>query len=400
MNQCQFLNLNGRQCSRHTRPEQFPIRYSPKLNLYLCQQHEKIIVHDHVRRFILKYINGEPNYDILSPSIYHRLVHEDDLQHIPYNLTIDRTIFNFSITSKFIRDVDGFGLIADIGYSVSGLDIAFSINSAEQITVPYPYNFDIDNIFNGLIFLDFTDHFIPEPESNQLNSYQVYTLSDSDDDDVSNERTVTNELTDTSERTVTTNIDNDGIVPITNQSNLNTVIDSNTLHNIIDNRSIFNSHNTILSQTIRPIPIYTNLPTSLPTSITQPFTNIDKLKLITITSCHICTTEQLQKGFELSCCNSDVKVCVQCIINDYIIDHLKYKNFDDITDCSMFLKPKKCYYCRRGIDYSELIHDNECKELFASTVHLKNISELRDKFQRMIIQSNEVIDTLRRNLGL
>lgn len=368
MQQCQFLNLNGHQCSRHTRPEQFPIRYSPKLNLYLCQQHEHIIVHDHVKRFIYKYINGEPNYDILSPNIYNRLVHEDDLQHIPYNLTIDRTIFRFMISSRFITDIE-YGHIAHIGYSVDGCDIAFSSNSAEQITVQIPHNFNIDNIFDGLTFLDFTDQFIPEPQSNQPNTSQVYVLSDSDDD---------------------------AQVPVVNQSNTNSEQQSNSLDSIIDNRGIFN----LISNTQIPRPIYTNLPTSLHTSISQPFTNTDKLQLITITSCHICTSEQLQKGFELTCCNSDVKVCVQCIINDYIIDHLKYKNFDDITDCSMFKKPKKCYFCRRGIDYSDLIHDNECKELFASTVHLKNISELREKFQRMIIQSNEVIDRLRHNLGL
>jgi len=336
--QCCFLNLQNTQCGRHRRPELFEIRYSPKLRLWLCAEHEKCIVHDHIRHLLHKFSDQQSNYQSFSSSIINRFLDPAHISHIPAILPITQTLFRFTITN-INATITGL----NIRYSIDSNDIAFIQNCENKTYINFQPIVDINSIFENLTYLH------NEQQSEQINS----------DTDTQQDLNVDSSLVNMFEE----------------------IIESN-----------------VVTHTFENIQLYFNLPRTI-TLIRETTNTIIKCDLTNIDECQICNVSENQKGFGMQCCNADNKVCVKCIMNDYLTKYNEHYEYTQIKDCSIFQKSKKCFFCRKECNYTDIIDDNECKTIFIDLVEKKQLQDIKCKIEDLIRNSNLSIDTLRRNLG-
>jgi hypothetical protein len=117
------------------------------------------------------------------------------------------------------------------------------------------------------------------------------------------------------------------------------------------------------------------------------------LEITTIHYCHICVSEEQQKGFEMSCCSKDNKVCLDCVINQQILENTKYCSVLDIKDINMFYKTQICFFCRNPNSVQNIMNDNYCKQKFVDILQTHIQKELREQEQNHLIQ-------IRSRLGL
>lgn len=348
MNPCQFRNINGNPCRHHTRPE-FPVHYSPKLGIFLCSQHEAFIVQDHIIQFFKANINNLTSpitqYNTFSNSVYLRRLFENDLHQIPPNMNINECLFDFAcyyreynrltIMTKFI--VRNYENLIQIG---STNTINFNFSKLKSIYTPFHPQFtDMENIS---AFYD-----------NYINNYVVMSYINNDSIHQSNIDLLTTQL-----------------------MNFATVNYESNQVNVIEQERV----------------IYENIPRQNP--ITHIDTNLEiDIKLTMIDYCHICSSDDLQKGLKMSCCNEDNKICAKCVIHNKLVCHNRYNTYYDIKDMDMFKINNQCFFCRKNITFLKLTTDNQCRTMFVEIIKEK-IREESIQRERLLVENLNI------NLGL
>ena len=116
------------------------------------------------------------------------------------------------------------------------------------------------------------------------------------------------------------------------------------------------------------------------------------LELKTIDFCHICVSEEIQKGFHMSCCNVENKVCITCVISHQLLEKSNYVSFLDI-DTNILQDKQPCFFCRQSNSIERIMDDNECKEKFIELLQINIRQELKQK-------EEEHIARVRSSIGL
>jgi len=338
MNQCQFKNNGGIQCGHH-RNSDFPIHFSQSLQTYLCQQHERIIIENHLEKFIRNKLKHQlPLYSPFSNNIRNRFI--SNIRQIPNEIPLEQCLFKLNIQQIYcLNHQSNYNLVIKLQIeenleTINGL--------IQQLAFINNQNFEIRIIFhsNG-ITLD-----LARERLREMNVIHYPRIPETE-----------------------TMNDNSQIISEVNY-NIETPVRMNRrrLYNIISEFMGVNSNFQNVNQQIYINPN-------------------NELELINVTSCNICMENSNQKGFKLTCCNQDIQVCVQCIINDYITEECKTNSLYTIKDMNMFKKPRNCYFCRKSNIYQQLIKDNECQSKFLHTIREK-IST--DTFLRIQYHMDEV----------
>lgn len=337
---CQFKNNSGIQCGHH-RNSDFPIQFSQSLQMYLCQQHERMIIDDHLQKFIRNKVKHQLlTYSTFSQNIRNRFI--PNIRHIPEELQLDQCLYKFNIQQLYCANmVNSFNIIIKVqldNYFVtengSIHQLAFNNNNIYEIRIiNNSMNISIENVRERLNVIDVL-HYprIPEPQ-----------------------------------------IMND-ISQIISDDNYN--IEE---HISMNRRQIYQ----VLNQYMGILSNYQQVNPSINPN--------NELELINVTSCNICMNETIQKGFKMTCCNQDIQVCVHCIINDFITEECKSQSLYSIKNMDMFLKPKNCFFCRKSNIYKQLNKDNECQSIFIDIIRDKI---LKDTLLRIQHHMNEITENV------
>lgn len=376
---CQFKSIFNRECLHHLRHE-FPIRFSPKLGLYLCAQHEKMIIEDHMTQFYDAQIRHRnmptdspmPTYNTFSTQIFNRFLDRRDIQYIPTELPINQCLYSFNIVWSVFNTLN--------------VDCDMYIKNNENlIQLSSSHNAEIRKTFSYSTMLFTQDELI-------YNNMDIF---------FSNINMNT--------RVFDINIPADFLTPAMNELLLQFQAERN--QNEYDseveeiNQQLQNQ--SVISRVPSPQPVYdsdedetydyafrSEVEDEIPATrvVNQIVTNT--LELTIIDFCDICMFDERQKGFRMSCCSSDNKVCVSCVINQQLLEFTKYCSFLDVKNMNMFLTEKQpCFFCRHSNSVEKIKDDNECKQKFIEILQSNIQQELKKKEQERISQ-------VRRTIGL
>jgi len=386
---CSFRSIYNRECLHHLRPE-FPIRFSPKLGMYLCAQHEKMIIEDHMTQFYDAQIRHKnmpdgailPTYNTFSTQIFNRFLDRQEIQYLPIELPINQSLYSFYIEwsifdtenvdcNMFIKNNEN--LIQLSSHHDAEIRKFFRYSTmlfTEEELTYYNMNIFFTNInMNTRVF----DINIPADIFRQRMDELLLQLqiergqNDYDSDEEINRHLQSEGFIDRVPSPVRIFDDDDGDeeeeIQITRPVR-RIIFDDNEEEDEI--------------QITRPV--------------RQKVTDI--LELTMIDFCNICLLEERQKGYQMSCCNRDNKVCVSCVINHQLIEFTKYCSFLDIKNMNMFSTEKQpCFFCRHSNSVEKIKDDNECKEKFVQLLQIHIQQELKEKELKNI-------ERIRRTIGL
>jgi hypothetical protein len=400
---CQFKTKSNRPCRHHERQE-FPVRFSPKLGLYLCAQHEYFIVNNHLNQFFksqLQSFNYETNinYNTFSREVYDRLINDDDLRHIPYQISSNSCLYKFNINwyetiNQMI--IIRFNVFNDVPNDIIQLSCCIDDNSQS-------INFDIKEKKNAFLNTTHTYNVI----DNFCHSYipnQINIISPQSDDQLYRANIAFLMITYYLHNDTTQETEQEQIVPVV-ELNLPTIVEHNTEQQVL-----------IQSRVPSPQPVEEEI---IDNTNYQQLNNIDRhshshsqndnrrwsgipgirpritqhtdIKITTINYCLICGSEDIQKGFQMSCCNEENTICNKCIITNQILDKLKYCSIFDITNLNMFDDKQDCFFCRHSNTYKDIKYDIDCKKTFIDILSDKVKEELLNKQLRYL---NSVLENL------
>jgi hypothetical protein len=322
-------------CRHHTRSNEFPINYSPKLGIFLCAQHEKFIIQDHIIQYLKSNINNRTNpqtqYETFSNSVYLRKIYENDMEHIPQHMNLNECLYDIQvIISEYTRNC-----IYTIIY-VKNTEYNIQIGQYNQITINFTKNKSVYAPF--------------DPNMSEFQNIILYYQN------IHNNHIVyQNILEETNNQ-----------IHLANIQLLRIQLEQTHNEHIINQPVITRN---LITETIKPI------------------------ELTNISHCHICSSDELRKGYKMSCCNEDNTICVNCIINDKLINYNNYNSYQEIKDNNILTTNHNCFYCRQKITYKNITNDNECKTIFLElfTEKLRQETTSRDQL---------LIDSVRVNLGL
>jgi len=332
---CNFNRLNGLQCRKNTEIDD-DIHYNKTLNVYLCDYHEKIIIQDHLQNYIINRLEkNDLYYKTFSNNILYRFNPINNILHIPNQLPLEHCLYKFTIDKiLYINKI----------YNLSYIEDYLKVSITLKIVDKYEKIYTID-IIN------------PSQEINEV--YIINILNDTHTR-IYNKKPNIEIMTDTQNN-------------IQNNTQSNNII--NRYYNInFDYSYMYNTFIQIIKCII---------------NIDEENTIDNEIELINIDNCNICYNDNCQKGFKMTCCNTNIEICVSCIIDDFITNELKYKSLCNIKNMDLFLISKPCFYCRKSNIYKQLIYDSECKSIF--------LIKIGEKFK---IQTNIEIDYFMNELAI
>jgi hypothetical protein len=306
MNICQFRNSVGLlPCDSHLYTD---INYNNNLNLWLCYQHEKEILKNHLKNFVnnrLIYKNN--NYHTFSDEIRNRILNPNF--NIPELLEYSQCLFIFHIQD-----------------------------------ISYTYNI---NIYNERVYATILHFKIPKYIYN-LNNYQQLGLATINELDLY--------------ITIDSYIDPDLDIEseLYYENNIENVMFNRHYNNFISNNIIEQNNTNYINK------------------------HFERLLLTDINECNICCCNynELQIGFEMICCNKNIKVCVICIVSEFIINELKYKSAFDIKNFNFIKNKLKCSFCRKENDYIEILYNTYTQKICIDVLKKKCMEECEQKIQR------------------
>jgi len=338
MNQCQFKTRNGTQCRHHTRSE-FPVLFSPKLGIFLCSQHEKIVITDHIKQFLDAQLEQSDRYEPFSFDICRKFINISIISHIPEYMERNQCLF------KFTYHLNPYG--RHILYHIqnnfeNGIDNIIQINSYynEPIIIRYK-----DRTLSDIP----KEHHIQTLDERYRDNIQI--MSYVPDTEI-NQRHIQELISyHTTETNPQTNINTNNADNIVYHYNFNEIIENNTI---------------IITQQ-------------------QPEQDL-QFDIIEIDYCYICCNEEKhQKGIEMKCCNTDNKVCIRCLCNEYINQYNKYYSLDTLQDYRIFeTTTQNCFFCRNKNKYKKMCEDKDCKDIFIELLKNKLIYETILRINRQI----------------
>jgi hypothetical protein len=384
---CQFKTLRNTQCRHHMRPET-PIRFSPILGLYLCDQHERFIIEDHINQFIkARFLHqnlpiDEQNsvYDTFSQSVIDRFISREHIEHIPLELYTNQCLYVyyaldythevstnilFYIRNEYLHDLRigscQIGSKHDAENCVKTDISQFLIRPHNQSIRDYLDKFIEDTQIYFTQFLVY----IPEPTlSIGLQSLRTQFEQETNriqlglpDIDIEEETQNIIEERDIIEEQTIVDIDNGRISPISEPEINEDIV------------NVSGSPPRITHQTIH------------------------KLEITTIDFCNICVLEEEQRGFRMSCCNSDNTICLDCVINHQLLVHTRFYSVLDIKDMNIFNQGQSCFFCRSSNSLKDIINDNEFKDRFVNILQTHIQKEFKEREQNHLTQ-------IRSRLGL
>lgn len=381
---CQFKTQRGRECLHHLR-EEFPIRFSPKLGMYLCAQHEQYIIKDHMSQFYDAQIRHKhmPNdvigvtYNTFSTQVFNRFLDRQDIQYLPIELPINQCLYSFEIV-----------------YAQSNSDYincnVFIKNEPNYAQIGYRYDAEIRNFFSypTLLFNQGNDELHDELDlffANLNMNTRVYNIN------------------------MPPEIHQRAMEELWIQFNQSNMEDEENEE--IEIEQINTEPVREIIRVESPVPVFDDVDTNEQSEeeleIIRPISNIDinsnrqsprttsirprPLELTMIDFCHICVSEQTQKGFKMSCCSSDNQVCVDCVINHQLLEHTKYCSFMHIKTMSIFYEKQPCFFCRQLNSIENISKDIECKQRFGIILHHHIYQEMVNKIENHMTQVNSSI---------
>jgi len=395
---CQFKTLDNNECQHHL-SEDTPIRFSTILGMYLCAEHEKFIIEDHINQFIeakLVHHNFPTNdtdsdydsdadfdqnavYATFSPNVINRFISIEHYQHIPSELYINQCLYVyyvldytqtevssnilFYIRNDYLRNLDigvcqlGSKHDADICVII---DISpYLIGSSAQFIQNYLERFIEDTQIN------FTQFIVNIPDEILTIGLEQLKLQFEQelDDRIQLGSSITNAENDD---TLQNNVNQD-IVDVAN-GRISTLPEPNRNEEIV------------------------RIPVS---NVVHQYRyrSIKQLELTIINTCPICVSDEEQRGLQMSCCSKDNTICLDCVINQQILEHTKYFSVLNIKDLSIFSGNQNCFYCRNPNSFQNIINDNYFKQKFVEILQIHIQKELQKREQNHLIQ-------IRSRLGL
>ena len=384
---CQFKTQRGRECLHHLR-EEFPIRFSPKLGMYLCAQHEQYIIKDHMSQFYDAQIRHKdlPNgvngvtYNTFSTQVFNRFLDRRDSQYLPTELPINQCLYSFNI------------VYAQSNSDYINCNILIQ-NEPNYAQIGISHNAEIRNFFSSLRLLF---HQGNDELHDELDRFFANLNMNTERFNIN----MPPEIHQRAMEELRTQFENER-----NQTNI-----EDGLNEEIELEQI---HTEPVSEIIRvesPVPVFdddSEEEIEQELDIIRPISNIDinpnrqwsgtpgirprPLELTMIDFCHICVSEQTQKGFKMSCCNSDNQVCVDCVINHQLLEHTKYHSFMDIKTMSIFYEKQPCFFCRHSNSIENMINDIDCKQRFSIILHHHIYQEMMNKIENHMTQVNSSI---------
>lgn len=414
-NTCQFT-----RCLRHLRPE-CSIRFSPKLGLYLCAQHEKVIVKDHMRQFYEAQIRNRnipfgsplPTYNTLSLQIRNTLT---NLQYLPIELPINQCLYKFNIRwsifntlnvdcTMYIKNDEN--LIQLGSHRNAEIQKFFSYSTRLFTHEELMYN-NMDIFFSNInMNTSVYDINIPveitRPRMDELllqfqagRNQSSYTYESEEDN--------------TNQQIQQPHVISRNISPVPADDDEEEVLSNNEeeIHDYLHDRPVWGFHGVSreiddeisISPPVNVNRLWSGIPgirrriqdTGRDIGRQISDTRLLLLELKTIDFCHICVSEEIQKGFHMSCCNVENKVCITCVISHQLLEKSNYVSFLDI-DTNILKDKQPCFFCRQSNSIERIMDDNECKEKFIELLQVNIRQELKQ-------QEEEHIARVRSSIGL
>lgn len=372
---CQFKTLRDTECMHHLR-EETPIRFSPILGMYLCAQHEKFIIEDHINQFITARTLHQnvpsdapyPVYNTFSANVTNRFINREHYEHIPSQLYINQCLYVYYVlnyTHEFSTRIL-FYIRNEYLYDlrIGSCQIGAKHNAEIRVKTLITPNIQSSN----QSILDYMEQFI---QDTQINITQFIV-------NIPEQRLTTGLQELRAQFEQETGRIQLGLPDIESD-------DDDTLQ-IIQNQDIVDVANGRISPQLEPIRNEEIVPVSAP-NVSQ------QLEITTIHFCHICVSDEEQKGFKMSCCNRDNTICVDCVINHHILENTKYCSVLDVKDMSLFYKTQICFFCRNPNSVQNIINDNYCKQKFVDILQTHIQREFKEKEQTHLTQ-------MRSRLGL
>jgi len=390
IHQCQFKTKQNRQCRHHTRPE-FPVRFSARLGLYLCAQHEYFIINDHINQYLesqLQYVltTVDTTYQPFSQEVIRRLITEEDLSHMPYEMSTINCLYQFDI-EWFETGNDmiiiRFKIYNDVSNNLIQISSCITLESQNQslnfdctkhksrfLYNTLRYSENVENLCSRIIsdrvqVINPSNDVLYYRENIQLLILDYYTRSNQQmEDEIDNDLDISR-------------IHIDNIFPrvselpqtIISRVPSPVAVDDNEL---LDRQDLLMTTNIMSQHTNHPV--FRGIPGIRPR--TSQHTDI---KISTINLCLICGSEEIQKGFKMSCCSELNTVCHKCIITNQVLEQSKYCSILEIVNMNMFDEIQNCFLCRHSNTYKDIKYDIDCKNTFIQIVSDKVKEELLTK---------------------
>jgi hypothetical protein len=119
-----------------------------------------------------------------------------------------------------------------------------------------------------------------------------------------------------------------------------------------------------------------------------------KYTLLDIKECFICsynsneTEEIVRKGIKLPCCDNLNEICVECIINQLLTEHLKYNNITTINNTNFMNKEIDCPYCRNKNCYKSLLKEQSIKSTIKNMLREKLTEYYNSNIEQQLLLIN------------
>jgi len=366
---CDFRTQRGRECRHHLRSE-FPIRFSPKLGMYLCAQHEQFIIKDHMTQFYDAQIRHKDiptgivgvTYNTFSTQVWNRFIDTRNIQHLPIVLPINKCLYTYDI------------IYAQLNNAFINCNI-FIKNEANYIQIGFHHDAEIRSFFSypRLLFHQSDNELQDELDRfyDNLNmNVEVYNINMPPEihqramDELRTQFEVERNALDTNDDEDIIDIILEPVHAISSVPSPLPVYEDND-EPFISNQTTNTSNGLVIEPEIVPVK--------------------NKLEITMIELCDICISEEEQKGFRMSCCNKDNKVCVDCVINQQLIQYTKYCDYMDIKNMKMFKEESQCcFFCRNFNSVEAILDDIDCKQKFIDILQVNIQKELKKKEQNRI----------------
>jgi len=103
-NMCEFTDeTNNYCCSTHLRGANYPIKLQPVLNLFLCYEHECLMIKNHIEMHLNNLETNNTQYDIYTNEFLSRIFNYNEIQnlnymrHLPNSLNREQSLFPYTI---------------------------------------------------------------------------------------------------------------------------------------------------------------------------------------------------------------------------------------------------------------------------------------------------------------
>lgn len=352
-NMCEFTDeTNNHCCSKHLRGANCPIKLQPVLNLFLCHDHECLMIKNHIEMHLRNLETDNTQYDIYTNEFLSKIFNYQEIQnlnylnHIPNSLNREQCLFPYTIqynSVSYYNDIINYDIqVSCFSNYTSDNILSYSFTFQGKRNV----NYNLSNSLNSqpIIFNNKVDR------TSEINNIRVLN-----NDEIMNNNNHLQGIT--------------GLPPPLEHLVERLELDSGIISEFNINNNYRNYFNNIPLTSLNRFEIKNR----------HYFDNI-----LEINNCDICF-ETNQLGFEFNCCLNKY-ICIDCV-STWILSNYNsyYELFEIHKNTKHLIKQIDCPFCRKKVHLDKIYSNKVEYKPFIQQFTYQLEKQLKDEI--IIIQN-------------